>query len=1183
MAKPFMRYVRLRMTYHDYKSEAKRPNADEEPSRLQPQALDIPDVSSNTWRNSWRKHMVEYMYANGYVMAYPNLPDNRGYATSMFLDGARDAADTLSRLALTQTSVSVLDDPRPTIHDERIAPLSKRLLAFEPVWRQWPVLDLHMRPSSLNKLAAAGITYTEDLPEAWSFLLEHWSQPQCILDRSYAPHKGETPRALMYQPQQTADAQLMAFQHASALATALGRKLIAPRLYSPTVCTSCSRRNISYYYDVADDNVQDWHGSAVAVRAVLQAEQAELATDHKRVWSYLAYGHNQPVVKVPPSVPLPALSLRSAENWLQRCNDDTLFFDGLEENQLPKARAPPFSESIKHAFNAVRSLLKLPKRYMCINLNSRDSVDSCRNRRDSKWFQKLDEDGYQCGVTTADMEEYAERGNSMLILSNHPVTDFVKKYKQKSNNSHLVTTYDVEATAHHHGIKDGATIAMVSQMLCANANRSILNMFSQSSRRISELRKQRGATSTWFRKRERPFSSDPALNEGDHGDDWDPEADAEARAEAEAAAEGRSQEQEAQAESEELAKGYIARAQEESSTSKSKAPKASPAPKKQHVKASPSPKPLVKSKKFEEEEVDEHDGFMAESVDATADADIEPDIYIADGDEVEEEREQTRLRITENPEHTSLVRLSADELEQFSMPKFHGCSGFYDHCHFENVCFSGYDGMLVPNVPGVNFSAFVDEDAPAELEALQPRLVPLRDFRKLKKVYHARGNSYALNCGGQELFNHDPVHYMAGYGKLFVAAHDPTVDRSMDSLIFHQCMQNAPPDWSWSQGMWSLLEGQGKDAGLWSPKAVDTVTLAAATNTSDMSRLPQEHDPVVCAKRVTMERRWASTFLGGNVPGIVGRWRSRVDSWLNKEAKGVAKILKRKLKKTNKLKNTDDDDAESRVPLKAVGDCALFCSKQLRVAVLQRDPEQPSIHNLEEVGDLVAEYTREPLQTLLVHDKVSFEEQVAAFRSFDILITPSTPYLTNLMFAVKNAVVIEMQTAPYDTVSMQNGKNFLTFVRSSGHLPVKSAKNVHLTKKTLTGISLAELASSNATNMFRCSLQVDCELSQAMDHCWGREDTCGLHKAKAFNNADMYADVGRMRTALEEALALRCSCKSAELVERLQQNRTGPCPGSGDCCQTPRAMAANDYFYHSCNDAVQEAKLQRQNKVDEDA
>ena len=65
MAKPFMRYVRLRMTYHDYKSEAKRPDADEEPRRLQPQALDIPDVSSNTWRNSWRKHMVEYMYANG--------------------------------------------------------------------------------------------------------------------------------------------------------------------------------------------------------------------------------------------------------------------------------------------------------------------------------------------------------------------------------------------------------------------------------------------------------------------------------------------------------------------------------------------------------------------------------------------------------------------------------------------------------------------------------------------------------------------------------------------------------------------------------------------------------------------------------------------------------------------------------------------------------------------------------------------------------------------------------------------------------------------------------------------------------------------------------------------------------------------------------------------------------------
>merc|ERR1740130_1530914 len=103
---------------------------------------------------------------------------------------------------------------------------------------------------------------------------------------------------------------------------------------------------------------------------------------------------------------------------------------------------------------------------------------------------KLDKSGYQCGATNADMEEYAAKGTSMLILSAHPVLDFVKKHRK--DNAHIFTSYDVEATAHHHGIRDSATISMIEQMMCANANRTMLNMFSASSRRIAEMRKEEG-------------------------------------------------------------------------------------------------------------------------------------------------------------------------------------------------------------------------------------------------------------------------------------------------------------------------------------------------------------------------------------------------------------------------------------------------------------------------------------------------------------------------------------------------------------------------------------------------------------------------------------------------------------------------------------------------------------------
>ena len=1184
MIGPFMRYLRLRMTYHDYDEEAKeerhnRAETGEQEGqyvakRLQPKALEVPGAQSNFWAHSWRKHMVEFMYANGYVMAYPNLPEEKGYATSLFLD-----------------SPAKLDGSP----DLRVAKIQHTLLAWDPAWRSWPVLDLQMKKSSLHAIAMSSVDFMDSKHTDWAEMISHWAQPQCLLDRSYTAHKTERPRALMYQPQSGVDSQLTAFQAATTLAVALGRTLIAPRLYSPTVCTSCSRRNMSYYFNM---NAVDWSGGSVPVRAVVQTEADYVVPESNisgtvqlaeaRVWSYLAHVPNTALVAVPPKVKLPTLSLLSASNWLQ-CNDDTLFFDGLEENDLPRSATPPLSEAVHRAHKAVTGLLKMPKKYMCMNLNSHDSLEACHNRRDTPWFQKLDKSGYQCGATNADMEEYAAKGTSMLILSAHPVLDFVKKHRK--DNAHIFTSYDVEATAHHHGIRDSATISMIEQMMCANANRTLLNMFSATSRRIAEMRKEEGHSSSWFKKDDALTETNPMEDGADPDSDrWDVQSSSEARQEAQAAAESDD------ALTAASAKDSLKNAQDEEKELKNSKikPSPSPAPKKHKVKPSPSPEPSPEpvddeevdeeeqeEQEQEQEEVEVEEGEV-EYIDARASPSPMPKASPApeEQDEQDEfdaeawdaEPQLSKIRMTLNPKKTTLVRLGADEIENFGAPQFHGCRGFYDHCHFENVCFSGHDGMLVPDMPGVNFSSFIDENAPAGTEAMQPRLLPIEDFKNLRKVYYAKGTSYALNCAGQSLFQHDPQHYMIGFGKLFVAAHDPTVQRSMDSLIFQQCMQNSPDDWDWGKGVWSILESLGKDSQFWSPEAVDTVTLGAPSNSSaPYGKLPSAHDPIVCAKRVTMERKYAQTFLGGNVPGIVGRWRSRIDWWVSKLPK-VAKAMKRHAKEAQAEADAQVDHKELS-PLKVVGDCALLCTKGLKVAVLQRSEDKPSLHNVDELQALVAEYTREPMQTLVVNDKMSFDEQVAVFRSFDVLISPPTPQLTNAMFASKNSVIIEVQSAAYDTISVPNGKNFvLSFVRSSGHLPVKMGDQSSAAKSILEshGVSLAALANSSKPD--RCALQVDCALTQAMDHCWGSEDTCGLHRAKAFNAVELYVDVGRIRTALEKAVALRCSCKSKELAEHLSENRTSPCPGTGDCCQTKRALAANDYFFHSCNEAILEAK-----------
>ena len=117
---PFMRYARARMKYHDYEVEAASTSDFSDGAdpyaklQLQPRAIEIPGLRSNVWPYSWKKHLIEFMYANGFVMAYPNLPVESGYATSRCLEGVHTYATKAPtpRLAATQGSNPRLADPR---------------------------------------------------------------------------------------------------------------------------------------------------------------------------------------------------------------------------------------------------------------------------------------------------------------------------------------------------------------------------------------------------------------------------------------------------------------------------------------------------------------------------------------------------------------------------------------------------------------------------------------------------------------------------------------------------------------------------------------------------------------------------------------------------------------------------------------------------------------------------------------------------------------------------------------------------------------------------------------------------------------------------------------------------------------------------------------------------------------
>ena len=246
MAGPFMRYARARMKYHNYEAEAASSsdfsggNDPYAQLELQPKEIEIPGLRSNVWPYSWKKHLIEFMYANGFVMAYPNLPQEAGYATSRCLEGVHTGSSaTNPRIAPLVESLT-LDDDDPDMRHIKERPAVRFGLAVN----EWPVLDMAMAPTSLRLLSRMGQSFLNKVPHwgkhDYSDLLERWAVPQCILDRwlSAPTRPGERPKHLLYQPQYGVDNQMVAFTHASVLAASLGRTLIAPPLQFPSACAT---------------------------------------------------------------------------------------------------------------------------------------------------------------------------------------------------------------------------------------------------------------------------------------------------------------------------------------------------------------------------------------------------------------------------------------------------------------------------------------------------------------------------------------------------------------------------------------------------------------------------------------------------------------------------------------------------------------------------------------------------------------------------------------------------------------------------------------------------------------------------------------------------------------------------------------------------------------------------------
>ncbi|KAJ3923059.1 hypothetical protein F5877DRAFT_63555 [Lentinula edodes] len=113
----------------------------------------VPDVRSNQWTRSWKKYFIELVYLRGYVMLYPNFPQQISFSTNHLEVGSHVKIRSMEKResfsvplmklggGTAAREVDLLDLPNKTLPD----------------WTSLPVLNLTGVPTTLDALAEAGV------------------------------------------------------------------------------------------------------------------------------------------------------------------------------------------------------------------------------------------------------------------------------------------------------------------------------------------------------------------------------------------------------------------------------------------------------------------------------------------------------------------------------------------------------------------------------------------------------------------------------------------------------------------------------------------------------------------------------------------------------------------------------------------------------------------------------------------------------------------------------------------------------------------------------------------------------------------------------------------------------------------------------------------------------------------
>jgi Glycosyltransferase 61 len=387
-----------------------------------------------------------------------------------------------------------------------------------------------------------------------------------------------------------------------------------------------------------------------------------------------------------------------------------------------------------------------------------------------------------------------------------------------------------------------------------------------------------------------------------------------------------------------------------------------------------------------------------------------------------------------DPTHSSRLRRFSHHIDNFPLPQFHGCDKSSGLCHFSNVCFSGNNGMMIFDVPGLKNQSQINNNNNNSLpisesfgrivtEPRRIKMIPQDEYKKMENIYFA-DSLFVCNCWKVKQNNFNPAHLMMGMGKLFVYAlgfytPEKKAPPPVDMVLYHHC--TTTDAWPWGYMMDRAMFNYAVAAGV-----------INKSHNNDGNDLFQEarmflpylvENVVVCGATVYQEPYSVAKYLGNNAHSVVKQWQGLVADFVKKQHLD------------NGTKEIHDDDDNSQHHLSSS-----LCSRNLKVATWKRTDGSALrlLTNEEDIRQLVREFSNVPLATVSASSDTPPLDQIALFRSFDILITPHGSHLANMLFAHDHAVFIEVAAVPFDFAPSTNGAAFAKdWILSFGHLPVR--------------------------------------------------------------------------------------------------------------------------------------------------